>query len=398
MTGEEINSIDFSFEEIRDVMGENVQDLLNDENIDQEGQPSKDENKTDTSNKLEGKEKETAKAAKDNKSSEQEEKIKLKKATTEDESSERVGGSADEKSESQSSPQVYQALTTVLKEQGVLSSVDESSLEKVEDIDSFVEIMKEQIRAEEFKDLTPQQKTVLEDMRAGVEPDTASKYKSAIDKLDSIDNDLIQENKQVRFDLIYEDFLAKGFSHEKAEKYAKRSFELNEDIKDAQDAKDSLKREVDRQYNLTKEKELEQVAIAQRKVEEEKQQLKERILKSPEVLEGAEVPENMRHEIYDLVSKIVSTNPDTKEPENELQKFQRENPVEYNHKLYYLYKVTNGFKDLKYFGRRMTSNSVKNLETALKTSTHVKGGGNPSFNDDTQSRVLDIGELVLPED
>ena len=109
------------------------------------------------------------------------------------------------------------------------------------------------------------------------------------------------------------------------------------------------------------------------------------------------VPEVVRKEVYEEMVKTVSTDPNTGIPENALMKFQRENPVEYSHKLYYLFKVTNGFTDGEYFKGKKTSKSVKELETALRQSTHVSGGGNPSFADDGESHSLDIGELVLPE-
>lgn len=403
MAGEQDNSIEFRFEDLEFFSGDEVQDLIDDE---QDKGDSKEKSETTTSNEgstvnssqPEGVETQAAQTVENNKLAQKggEEEIE---DTTEGVTSERVSGSTDEEgADSQSSPQVYSALTTVLREKGVLSSVDESSLEKVQDIDGLIDVIREQIQAEEFKDLSEQQKTVLNDMRAGVEPSTAEKFKNAMDKLDRINDDLIQSEKQIRFDLIYEDYLSKGFSADKAEKYARRSFELKEDLEDAKEAKDSLKRAVKGQYDKAKEKELEKVNAEKRAKQDQQDKLKQQILKSPEVFEGAEVSEQLRHEVYDAMSRIVSSNPEDGTPENALQQYQRENPIDYNHKLYYLFKVTNGFKDLKYFGRRKTTNSVKELESALRQSSHVRGGGNPSFNDDIQSRILDIGDLVLPED
>jgi hypothetical protein len=312
--------------------------------------------------------------------------------------SERVGGDAtDGKSDKESSPQLYHTLAEVLKEQGVFSSVDESSLKDVNDVKTLVDVIKKQIEAEEFKDLTDAQKTVLADMRAGVEPTTAGKYKKAMDKLESITDEVITENKQARFDLIYQDFLSRGFSEDKANKYANRSFELKEDLQDAKEAKDSLRRNVTAQYDKLKEADLNKAAVERAKLEKSKEDLKDRILKTPEVMEGVEVNEGLRHEIYDLMNNMVATNPETGVPENALTKHQREDPIDYNYKLYYLYKVTNGFKDLGYFGRKVETSSTKKLEQALRQSTHVSGGGQSSFSDDVNASLLDIGDLVLPE-
>ncbi len=295
------------------------------------------------------------------------------------------------------SPQLYQTLTDVLREKGVLSSVEESSLKDIKDVDGIVEAIKAQIKAEELSDLDTTQKTVLKDMREGVETETANQFKSAMDNLNKLDDAKISEDKQVRFDLIYQDFLAKGFGKDKAIKLSNRSFEMKEDEVDAKEAKQSLIKAVTDRYNTSAQKEKDSAKAKVDALKAEKDALKNKILEGKEVIKGFDVPEVLRKEVYEGMVKTVSTNPDTGAPENELMKFQRENPVEYSQKLYYLFKVTNGFNDMDYFKGKKTTSSVKALETALRQSTHVSGGGNPSFADDGNSQSLDIGELVLPE-
>lgn len=385
----ETNSIDFNFEDLQFIDGD-IENLANEPDPNQD--PKKDEGstqgKTEDPNiaKLEADEKEAAQKIKDNEDAAE----KLK-------ASERVSGTADGKKDGEeSSPQLYHTLANVLKEQGVFSSVDESSLKDVNDVKTFVDAIKQQIKAEEFTDLTEQQKIVLNDMRAGVKETTASKFKGAMDNLDNVTDKTIDDNKQARFDLIYQDFLSKGFEAEKAERYANRSFDLKEDQKDALEARDSLKRVVKEQYDKAKQGELDAATKIKDGIAADKDKLRDVVLKSPEVMDGVEVNEGLRHEIFDVINNMVSSNPETGVPENSLQKHQRENPVDYNHKLYYLYKVTDGFKNLDYFGRRTKSSSVKDLENALRQSTHISGGGNPSYSDDGNSQILDIGNLVLP--
>jgi len=96
--------------------------------------------------------------------------------------------------------------------------------------------------------------------------------------------------------------------------------------------------------------------------------------------------------------KHVSINPDTNKPENALMKYQRENPTEFSQKLYFLWKASKGFTNLDYFGNKKASSSVKNLERAIKQSTHVSGGGDPSYSDDINASLLDIGDIILPGD
>jgi hypothetical protein len=218
-----------------------------------------------------------------------------------------------------------------------------------------------------------------------------------MDNLNELDDAKISEDKQVRFDLIYQDYLAKGFAKEKAIKLSNRSFEMKDDVEDAREAKQSLIQAVTDRYKRSAQTEKDSAKAKLDAVAAEKDALKDKILKGKEVIKGFDVPDVLRKEVYEGMTKTVSTNPTTGTPENELMKFQRENPLEYSQKLYYLFKVTNGFNDMDYFKGKKTTSSVKALETALRQSTHVAGGGNPSFADDGESHTLDIGDLVLPE-
>ena len=394
MAGE--NDIDFSFEELEFITGD-LGDLEGTEEG-TEGNPNETvETEEEIAAKLAAEKEKKEKGV----STPEEEAARLaaEKEVAEGVNPEGVGdGSTDgDKGDGKgTSPQLYQTLATVLKEQGVFIC-RRFFFRKSKDVDGLIEIIKSQIEAEEYKDLTDVQKAILKDMREGVSDESASVYKKSMDQLQSITDDIINNDKQVRFDLIYQDFIAKGFDSEKAKKYANRSFELKEDIVDAKEAKSSLENAVTTRYENSKQKDIQKADAEKKKIQENKEALKDKILKSKEIIKGVEVSEKLRNEVYEEMSKTVSTNPVTGIPENSLMKYQRENPVDFSHKLYYLYKVTNGFSDFAYFQGKKTSNSVKALETALKQSTHVSGGGDPSFADDGEAHSLDIGELVLPE-
>jgi hypothetical protein len=294
------------------------------------------------------------------------------------------------------SPKLYSSLASVLKEKGVITSVDDSFLDSVKDADSLVDLIKKQIQEEELKDLSESQRTVLKGMREGVSSETASVYQNAMTKLNGITDEVIGKDDQVRFDLIYQNFLSKGFDKDKASKYANRSFQLKEDVADAKEAKAGLVSAVEARYESSKAKEVQGEKDKVIKAQKEKDELKNIILKEEEPIKGFKIPENVRKEIYSEMVTTVSTDPTTGEAENGLMKYKRENPEEYNHRLYYLYKVTNGFQDMKYFNNKATSSSVNKLESAIRSSTHVSGGGNPTFADDGNSHILDIGDLILP--
>ena len=152
MAGE--NDIDFSFEELEFITGD-LGDLEGTEEG-TEGNPNETvETEEEIAAKLAAEKEKKEKGV----STPEEEAARLaaEKEVAEGVNPEGVGdGSTDgDKGDGKgTSPQLYQTLATVLKEQGVFSSVEDSSLEKVKDVDGLIEIIKSQIEAEEYKDLT----------------------------------------------------------------------------------------------------------------------------------------------------------------------------------------------------------------------------------------------------
>lgn len=297
----------------------------------------------------------------------------------------------------QSSPKLYHTLASTLVEQGVLSSVEESSLKDIKNIDDFVEVMKSQIKAQELSDLTDVQKDILTGMRDGVADNTVTKFKDAMGKLEGISNDQITDNANIRKDLIYQSFLAKGFTKERAELQVDRSVKLGVDLEDAIEAHKELSTVVKSRYQAEIDKEKESIKKDSLQIEKDKVALEKTMLKREEVITGYKIPESTRKEVYKEMMENVSINPETKEPENSLMKYQRENPEEFTHKLYYLWKMSEGFENLNYFKGKKASSTVKDLENAIRNSTHIQGGGDPSYADDINTGLLDIEDIVVPE-
>jgi len=316
-------------------------------------------------------------------------------AIAEGEDPEIVGEGSAEEEDEQTSPQLYSTLATTLVEQGVLTSVDESSLKDVENIDQFVDLMKEQIKAQELADLSDTQKEILKGVREGASTDTVSQFKNAMSQLDNISDEMIEKDVAVQQDLIYQDYLSKGFTKEKAAKMVDRSTKLELLAEDAKDAHTNLKAVVTSRFEASKTEDAAALDKADAQASKQADELKSTILDSKQIMD-MDVPENTRKEVYAEMMKHVSVNPETNKPENALMKYQRENPTEFSQKLYFLWKASNGFTNLDYFGNKKASNNIKNLERAIKQSTHVSGGGDPSYSDDINASLLDIGDIILP--
>lgn len=294
--------------------------------------------------------------------------------------------------DSNNSPNLYKSLTNILAEEGVLTEVTKD----VKNVDELVEAIKGEIKKQEFSDLNDLQREAIEAYRAGIPVERFNRQKEVEQRLDNINEEVIKADPALRRQLIYQEFKLNGFSDEKAERFTKRSFDTDGDIEDAIGALTTLKGDI-RQKFLQEQEDIKE-GEKERTLQEEKRQekIKKQILETDEVFKGYKLNEGLKKKIYSEIYNPTGTNPDTGKKENELMKYQREQPEDFMHKLYYFWTATDGFKDLNYFKNKERTNGVKELEQALRESTHVSGGGSPSFVDDKNSYSFDIGEeLVL---
>lgn len=294
------------------------------------------------------------------------------------------------------SPDLYKSFATVLQEKGVFTSVEPSKLDEIKDVEGLVSLVKEEISRHELEGLTDLQKQAIEAYREGVPVKMFDEQVKVENQLDSISEERIEEEEDLRRTLIFQEYKSKGYSEQKAEKLTNRSFDLNEDLEDAKSALDSLKASAKAEFEVEKQKIADLQAAESAKATKEQEDLKNKIFNTNEVIKGYDISEIAKKKIYDDMMTPVSVNPENNKQENSLMKYQRENPQDFSHKLYYLFSVTNGFSDFSYFANKERSSSVNKLESAIRNSTHVKGGGDPSFLDDVNSSFLDIGdELVI---
>jgi len=62
----------------------------------------------------------------------------------------------------------------------------------------------------------------------------------------------------------------------------------------------------------------------------------------------------------------------------------RENPIDFDSKLYYLYEMTNGFKDLSKITNKSETKAISKLERDLR-KTKFEDSGTPSYLTDPNS-------------
>ena len=270
----------------------------------------------------------------------------------------------------------YSSIAAALKEDGILLNLEEKDIDSIKDANDFAEIIEKEVT----KRLDDSQRRIKEALDYGVEPEEINKYKKTIEYLENITEDYIsEENEQselLRKQLIFQDFLNKGFSQERAKKQVEKSIAAGTDIEDAIEALSSNKEFYLKQYDdiiETNKKIIEDEKIA---IQKQTEELRKKILETESPFEGIKLDKNKRIKILESLTKVVHKTKDGRGL-NTIQKYELDNPVEYKQRLAVLFELTDGFKNLDVLIKgkvnKETRKSLQELEHKLKNT--------PTYND-----------------
>lgn len=288
---------------------------------------------------------------------------------------------------SESSPNLFSSVADVLFEQGLLPSLDSS--ENIKSVDDLANVVK--------KEIDIQASIKIEEYLSNLDLEKVARSKQELTDLNSIDEDYLKDNLEVAKQLIYQDYINQGLSEDRARKLLNKTLDLGEDmlIEEALESRESLK-----QFNLRLE---EQAKIdAQKRLEEERQEqikleqeVKKLVFESKDLVKGLPATKALKDRVYKSMTEIVSKNPQTGELENKFMKDRNTNPIEFDTRMYYLYELTNGFRDLSNISKQVESKAVKKMEQAMR-QTRFEDNGLPNYMVDPNSYDSPFGsELVL---
>lgn len=290
----------------------------------------------------------------------------------------------------------YSSIASALKEEGILSDLDDETLSKIESPEDFAEAMEAQLKAQ----LDERQKRIDEALQVGVEPDEVRKYEGTISYLNTITEDAIidesAEGEKLRKQLIFQDFLNRGFSKERAQRETQKSISSGSDVEDAKEALASNKEYFKQEYDniIAEAREAEEAEKA--RLKKEAADLKKAILEDKEVFEGLELDKTTREKVYNSISKPVYRDPETGEYLTAVQKYERDNRPDFLKKLGVLFTLTDGFTNLdklvKPTAKKQVRKSLRELEHTINT-TRRNTDGSLNFmsgvSDDSESKVSD---------
>ena len=272
----------------------------------------------------------------------------------------------------------YSSIAKALKEEGIFPDLDDESYSKIKEPEDFRDLIDQQIKA----GLDERQKRIDEALNAGVEPTEIRKYENTINFLDSIKEENISDEgdngEKLRKDLIYQDFINRGYSKERATREVQKSFNAGTDI---DDAKEALKSNIDffrDKYNeLVNDAKLE-AEQEEKERKEQAEKLKSSILNDKDIFGDLSVDKSTRQRIYDNIAKPVYKDPETGEYFTAIQKYEMENRTDFLKNIGLLFTLTDGFKNLDGLVKGKVKKEVKKglreLEHTLNNTARTSDG------------------------
>lgn len=272
----------------------------------------------------------------------------------------------------------YSSIANALKEEGIFPDLDDEEIKATVTPEDFRELIDNQIRA----GIEERNRRIDEALSVGVEPTEIKKYENTINYLNSINEEAITDESDrgelLRKQLIYQDFINRGYSKERAEREVNKSFTAGSDIEDAKEALASNKDFFEKSYDSLIKEAKEEEKREEKKRKEQAEQLKKSILEDKAVFGEIQLDSNTRKKVFDNISKPVYKDPETGEFYTAIQKYEKENKTEFLKNVGLLFTLTDGFKNIDKLVKGRVRNEVKKglreLENTLNNTARTSDG------------------------
>ena len=272
----------------------------------------------------------------------------------------------------------YSSIANALAVDGIFPNLDEEAVKKVTDAESLSEAIESEINAR----LDEKQQRISKALENGVEPSDIRKYENTISYLSTLtDAQLAEEGdkgEELRRRIIYQDFLNKGYSPDKAQKFTERTIDAGTDVEDAKEALLSNKEFFEKQYNKLLKEAQDEADEERANRQKQADQLKKSLLEDKQLMGDMEISQELRKKVFDNISKPIYKNPETGEYLTALQKYEAEHHADFIKYAGLLFTLTDGFKDFKSFAKAEVKKEMKKglreLEQTLNSTRRSSDG------------------------
>lgn len=281
-----------------------------------------------------------------------------------------------------SSPNIYSSIASALKNDGIFPDFEDKELDAVTTPEAFAELFDKAITAR----LDERQKRIDSALGNGVEPDTVRMYEQTLQYLGSINDEVLsaegEEGENLRKQLIYNDLINRGYTQEKANKEIEKSFQTGNDVDDAKDALAALNKYYTDGYQKVQKEAKQRAEEAKAAQKKQADDFKKLVLEDEVSLGDSKLDKRTCQRVYDAVSKPVYKDPDTGQLLTAIQKFQKEQPLEFLKQLGIWFVLTDGGKNTAGFTKEQVkaekNRSIKELERKIN-ATSLKSDGSLKY-------------------
>lgn len=251
---------------------------------------------------------------------------------------------------------IYSSIAAHFRDTGVLPSLDkETAVRSAEDLGKAIET--------EIKNgLEANIKEYREAMEAGAPKDVYREYAQMKQQLDGISPELLSETgrEQLRFNIIAQDFLNRGFSNEEAAKYAQRSQDLGEDVVESKAALERLKEHNESSYkSMLEAKQQEELDAVNR--------IKEFVNNTDEIIKDIKITKTTKDALIKQMTTVAGRDKEGN-PVTEYGQAVLADPVRTKAITEYLFMISNGFKDFSKISTLIGSKQAASLDEVLRQS------------------------------
>ncbi len=272
----------------------------------------------------------------------------------------------------------YSSIANAVAVDGIFPNLDDETIKKATDAESFSDLIEAEINAR----LDEKQQRISKALENGVEPSDIKKYENTLAYINSINDALISEEsekgEQLRRNLIYQDFINKGYNPEKAKKLTERTIDAGTDVEDAKEALQGNKDFFQSQYNRLLQEAQEEADKQKADRQKQAEKLKESILKDKQLIGDLELSGDVRKKAYDIITKPVYKDAETGQYMTALQKYQTEHKSDFLKYVGLVMALTNDFKDFDSFTKGKVKKEVKkglrDLEQTLNNTRRDANG------------------------
>lgn len=277
-----------------------------------------------------------------------------------------------------SSQNFYSSITRALAEEDVFQNLEDKTIDEIDSPEAFKQLIEDQINA----GLEERQKRVYEALTNNVEPSDIRKYENTIGYLNSIDDDKLssddEDGETLRKQLIYQDYINRGYSAERAQKEVTKSFNSGSDIEDAKEALEANKVFYGNSYKALLDEAKAQQEARQEERRKQAEKLQKDILESKNLFGDMEIDKKLRQQIFDNISKPVYKDRKTGRVYTAIQKYEEENRTDFLKNLAICYTLTDGFQNFDKLVQSKVKKEVKkglkNLEKTINSTSRGSDG------------------------